>query len=249
MQGEKWQEKLMQWPEIEKILNVEHFFSRRNEVYGVDVRLKTGQTLKVVVKVIMDEVKSREEANVLRCLLMHRMGVPQVIWHIPGMIVMEYIPGVLLVDLLGKRQSDSNRWIERLAVWLASYHQLTLNEAGKVLLIQDANLRNFIYYENEFYGIDFESKHWGDPARDLGELCSFILNNDPSFAEWKFAIVEALIRYYQKETGRKIEERVWCYIIQALEETIKRRPQQENVLREGIESIKMMKKLSLLEGN
>lgn len=249
MEAGEWQEKLMEWPEIDTILNVERFFSRRNEVYKVYIRLKTDKKLKVVVKVISSAGKSQEEVGLLQYLLQNGIKVPQVIWYEPGIIVLEYIQGTLLADLLVKEQARNSSWIKRLAVWLASYHRLTLNEAGKVLLIQDANLRNFIYYESEFYGIDFESKHWGDPARDLGELCSFILNNDPSFVEWKFAMVEELIRYYQQETGREIEKKVWGYIIQALEETIKRRPQQEKVLREGIKTIKIMGKLSLLAGN
>lgn len=53
------------------------------------------------------------------------------------------------------------------------------------LLKNDSNLRNFIFSNQQIYGLDFEEMSYGDPMADIGDICFFLLTNSPSFTEAK----------------------------------------------------------------
>ena len=58
-------------------------------------------------------------------------------------------------------------------------------------------MRNFIYYKNQIYGLDFEEKSFGDPRQDLSEICVFILDNQMNNPD-KIFIVQKFLKEYEK---------------------------------------------------
>lgn len=178
------------------ITRLDKMFSRRNNVYRVrTIGFGDQVTWHYAVKVCTRH-SAVEEAYLLTFLRAGGVNVPRVIWNDCRMIVLEYINGVLLADLLEQEQEGPHTWVEALAAWFRSLHSLIRMENGFCLCAPDLNLRNFIYKNGRFYGYDFEEVVFDRPERDLGGLCAFIVNNDPMFADYKYDIAKRLISSY-----------------------------------------------------
>ncbi len=82
-------------------------------------------------------------------------------------------------------------------------HTIPSKNKKCVFLKGDCNLRNFIYFKNQIYGLDFEEEIYGDPRLDLGEICFFITDihsKDP--ARWQ--MIKKFIKTYENCSGKKI---------------------------------------------
>lgn len=180
-----------------KITHILKMFSRRNNVYRVSVTFPDRTSKNYVVK---DRILGTaiEEAYLLTLLKVGGVEVPRVFWNDNRIIVLEYLDGVLLTDMVLDAQASAggNQWVEVLARWLFSLHSFMKIEDGHCLCMPDLNLRNFIYKDGNFLGYDFEEMLVDRPERDLGGLCAHIFNNDPVFAEYKYDIVKKLIHCY-----------------------------------------------------
>lgn len=145
-------------------------------------------------------------------------------------LLMEYIPGENLCDLLNRRYLPE--YVDQLACWLAAFHRSFVRPGGKTLTRGDSNLRNFIIHENgALYGVDFEEAAPGNPAWDLGRLCASILDTEPMFTPEKAALCRRLIARYGRAAGREsLEKHLTSFIAAALRETARRRPQQRSFL-------------------
>jgi aminoglycoside phosphotransferase (APT) family kinase protein len=145
-------------------------------------------------------------------------------------LLMEYIPGENLCDLLNRQPSPE--YADALARWLGSFHHRFRRPGGTTLLRGDTNLRNFILHAGgALYGVDFEEAAPGAPARDLGRLCASILDTDPMFTPAKAALCRRLIVRYRRITGLKDPDFAFtAQIVLALREAAHRRPQQRHYL-------------------
>jgi hypothetical protein len=180
-----------------EITRVQLLVSRRNEVYLITAVMPDKTTNNYVAKV-KARPTANEEALLLRMLGNSGIGVPQVLWNDAGMILLEYLNGKLLTDLVEGAQTapGSDGWVEALAEWLWSLHSFLRIGQGLCLCMPDLNLRNFIYKDGRFFGFDFEELVFDRPERDLGGLCAYILNNDPMFATYKYELCRKLILFY-----------------------------------------------------
>lgn len=178
-----------------KILTMEKLFSRRNEVYLVNALAASDQVVQYVLK-ICNYASAEQEALWLQELKASGIKVPKVKWSNSDFIVMEYIKGLLLADLMERPELiRQEQWLQSLAAWLYHLH-VSHRRAGQVLCVPDLNLRNFIYTGQEIVGLDFEEAVWDVPERDLGGLAAFILNSDPMFSNDKYEAVYRLIKSY-----------------------------------------------------
>lgn len=191
----------MEWiGELERVMGgsitcLRKMFSRRNSVYLVRA-LRPNRIPRSYVVKISTGGSAVEEAYLLTFLRAGGVNVPRVIWHNHWIIVLEYIDGVLLADLLEQEQDGPHDWVEALAAWLWSLHSLVRTDNGCCFCMPDLNLRNFIYKDGRFFGYDFQETVFDRPERDLGGLCAFIMNNDPMFADYKYDIAKRLIGSY-----------------------------------------------------
>ena len=137
---------------------------------------------------------------------------------------------VLLADILEKDLVSSELWTKALAGWYARLHAQTAPGDSNALLKTDNNLRNFIFREGLFYGLDFELLSPGDPARDLGQICAFILADRPSFTPGKLAAASGLIRHYRCLNKLPVS-RIREELIRELERMAERRREESSSIK------------------
>jgi len=182
---------------------IETYNSRRNRVYKLHGSGSYSRDL-VVVKQYRNgkaEEKCDYEFEMLDYLYRKGINVPRPIGKTGGVLFMEYIPGILLNDLV--ESLDTGDWIKELALWLAKYHETDYK--GIKLVKGDVNLRNFIFYKGSVYGIDFEEEACGSPIRDVADICFFILTNKPSFTREKDYMIREFLKEYSKLSGMSLE--------------------------------------------
>jgi len=219
-----------------KILSSERLVSRRNEVYAV-LGMTPGQRLvKYVLKVCINS-SAEEESWWLTELRKYGLRVPEVKWHDSQSILMEYIEGMLIADIMDRPELiRQRRWLLHLADWLCKFHASHRRES-QVLCVPDLNLRNFIYTGRDIVGIDFETAVWNAPERDLGGLAAFILNSDPMFSRDKYQAVRLLINYYSENYSidmRKLKE----FFLEEMKQAAFRRTSQREFLLSKLEELR-----------
>lgn len=185
----------------------EHLFSRRNNVFLI--KSCDNKTTPFILKFYSEPhsiLKRNIEYENLIKFNREGLNVPQVQKNNSNYNILEYIPGVLVSDLA--YSLNKGEWIKKLAYWMFKLHSIKLNSDKdsnkKSYLKGDCNLRNFIYYKNQIYGLDFEEKSFGDPLQDLSEICVFILDNQMNNPD-KIFIVQKFLKEYEKVSSNEID--------------------------------------------
>lgn len=228
-----------------KAVHSEKRYSRRNNVYFVEAITTGNMTQMYIIKEHIN-TSTGNEVFILNALNKQGSTVPDVLWHDNRIIIMPYIDGVLLADLLVDLEVDEAFWTGELAKWLYKLHSC-MNINNRVgLCMSDLNLRNFIFDGQKFFGLDFEEVCFYPPERDLGGICAFILNNDPMFMNWKYRICNSLIRAYENLPGDSCKTKldhqaIWFYLIEELKAAAVRREGQRHYLNAKIEELSYIK--------
>ncbi|TEB14153.1 Phosphotransferase enzyme family protein [Pelotomaculum sp. FP] len=225
-----------------KVVYSEKRFSRRNNVIFVEAVTATNVTQRYIIKEHVNS-STGNEVFILNALNKQGINVPDVIWHDNNIIIMPYIQGVLLVDLLIDIEIEEELWIGELAKWLRKLHGYMNISSQVCLCMSDLNLRNFIFDGQKFFGLDFENVCFYPPERDLGGICAFILNNHPMFENWKYRICNSLIRAYEAllpgdgSMTKLDHDAIWFYLIEELKAAAGRRANQRHYLNAKIEEL------------
>ena len=143
---------------------------------------------------------------------------------------MRHIPGENLCDLLNRRCLIE--YADKLARWVRILPPPLQAPRWNHPAQGDSNLRNFILRKDgSLFGVDFEETAWGDPSRDIGQICASILDTEPMFTPAKAALCRRLIARYGEIAGQEsLEYRIVSQIARALRETAQRRPRQRRYL-------------------
>ncbi len=176
---------------------IKRFHSRRNRV-TLNGMVWDKRILPVVVKEYPDAYAALREYRLLRRLGSLHVNVPSVYGVHENVLYMQYIEGALLTHIIDAVSSYSPRWIAGLAEWFYGFHKANMQTNGAVMLKDDANLRNFIFYQDDFYALDFEAEIFGRPEQDIAECCAYILSNNPPFTTEKFDVINKFIDCYCK---------------------------------------------------
>lgn len=216
-------------------------FSRRNNVFFVEAVSEKNITQRYIIKEHLNS-STGNEVFILDALHKQGIHVPAVLWHDNDMLVMPYIHGVLLADLLINIEIEEELWIGELAKLLRQLHGFMNISKEVCLCMSDLNLRNFIFDGQKMFGLDFESVCFYPPERDLGGICAFILNNHPMFEHWKYRICNSLIRAYEALPGdgsntRLDHDVLWFYLLEELKAAAGRRENQRHYLFAKIEEL------------
>lgn len=231
-----------------KVLSCKKKLSLRNNVFYVETVSGDGLKRPYIIKEHLHS-SNGDEVFFLSTLKRYGLNVPEIIWHDSRFVIMQYIRGTLLTDLLASPGGDQELWIEQLADWLKKLHGF-INSSSRVCLCKsDLNLRNFIFDGREFYGLDFEDVCFYPPERDLGGICAFILNNDPMFEQWKYQICSSLIKAYERAPVNNCFteldlEAIWYYLIEELKAAASRREKQRDFLNGKIKEMIALQKTS-----
>ena len=204
-------------------LLVKKFPSRKNNVVLVDLRAKI-----VVVKLFSEPFaeNAKREYDILKMAYHKGLNVPEPYCLGENAIFMEYLDGENLCDLINDVPKEE--YAIEIARWFSQFHHAFQSE-GKALLKSDSILRNFIY-RDKLWAVDFEEAYFGDPARDIGEVCASILDTSPMFTSTKFALCYRLIDSYEEFSGLKIKDRINRLISASLRESARRRPEERGYL-------------------
>lgn len=150
---------------------LEKLVSKRNQVYKVMLHENTNSRLAILKKYSRDNLESLNiEYENMQMLKQSDIVIPEIIYKDKDSLIMEYIQGELVVDLV--ERLDIGNWIDELALWTAKLHGVL--EGDNKLLKLDVNLRNFIYSNDKIYGLDFEEIDYGDARIDLGDRKSVV---------------------------------------------------------------------------
>ncbi|OPZ74821.1 MAG: Phosphotransferase enzyme family protein [Firmicutes bacterium ADurb.Bin456] len=224
-----------------KVLTWEKKLSLRNNVFYVETVSRENRKKPYIIKEYPDS-PSCNEVFFLSVLRRYGLNVPEIVWHDARFIIMEYIQGTLLTDLLGEPLGEQKLWINELARWFAGLHAFMQTPGQVCLGKSDLNLRNFIFDGRVFYGVDFEEVCFSPPERDLGGICAFILNNHPMFEKWKYQVCCSLIGAYETISAKSCfpaldREAVWYYLVEELKAAAARREKQRDYLNVKIKEL------------
>ncbi|MFX1475471.1 MAG: hypothetical protein ACFFCO_08350 [Promethearchaeota archaeon] len=170
--------------------------SRRNIVLHITGTFSsTHHTSEIVVK-WFQQPGIANEVQMLRDAYSRRIPVPFVIGSTAHVLLMHFVPGENLCDLI--TAEPKSRYGILLGTWLASYHQAFQRNSHpeKVLLKGDARIRNFICNGSVLVGVDFEECVVGHYLQDLASACASILDTDPLFTPKKLILCRTLLERY-----------------------------------------------------
>jgi len=207
------------------IHSFERLPSRRNEVYKILGSLPSQLTSTPLIAKYYKQTGIAHETSILQKAYQNNLHVPTVIGTTANVLVLEYINGPNLCDLI---TINPDRFLGHLlARWLASFHTVFNRGADQVLTKGDARIRNFLVFYDHLVGVDFEESHIGSYHEDLAIACASILDTIPLFTEPKFQLCTVFIDDYaairQINNREELKVKTRTKMIQVLKETALRR--------------------------
>ena len=174
-------------PEI-SLLSMERLKSRKNIVIHLEIMDKEETTpLDVVAKMFVVD-KFDIELQILKSSWEKSLAVPEVIEARKGVILMDYIKGETLVDVLNRTFEIS--LVDMLAEWYYNYH------TAHDMIKGDPRLRNFIHNNDQIFGVDYEESRPGPWILDIGGAAASLLDTDPIFDVKKQKMCWTLLETY-----------------------------------------------------
>lgn len=208
--------------------HIELLPSRRNKVYKVKLNIP-GENKFGILKIFQGTrgaITMKNECDIISMLTEKGISVPKIIETADNYILYEYISGILVSHLA--ETLNLGKWIEDLALWYVKLHEIK-NPKGSFLK-GDANLRNFIYFKNQIYGLDFEEWSFGDVREDLAEICFFLLTDNPKLTREKDIMVRRFLTAYERYSGSKIVD-ISKFILKSMERARIRRKKHRGSLK------------------
>jgi tRNA A-37 threonylcarbamoyl transferase component Bud32 len=177
------------------LLSLERLKSRKNIVVHLEIT-NNEQTspLDVVAKMFVVD-KFDIELQILKSSWEKLLAVPKVIEAREGVILMDYIAGEPLVDILNRTFEPS--FIDMLANWYYNYH------SAHDMIKGDPRLRNFIHKNGQIYGVDYEESRQDPWILDIGGTAASLLDTNPVFDIRKQKMCWTLLETYLNLIGEK----------------------------------------------
>ena len=207
------------------ITTFERLPSRRNDVYKITGTQPTKPTPDILIVKLYHQPGIAHETSVLKSAQEHQIPVPHIIGTTSDVLILEYIPGPNLCDLI--TENPDPNYGQLLASWLAKYHTAFRRNDTHTLIKGDSRIRNFLYHRDHLVGVDFEESHIGPYFEDLAVACASILDTDPLFTQEKLQLCNVVIETYaplhQIEDIPQLKTTVTTFMIKVLWQTAKRR--------------------------
>jgi hypothetical protein len=188
--------------------------SRKNIVLHLRIVSSEHEPVDVVAKMFVAGLYDTE-LSVLNTSWKQGLAVPEVIEAQNGVILMSFIPGETLVDIINA--TFDTHLIDLLAQWYYNYHSVHKQIKG------DPRLRNFIYYKNALYGVDFEESCLGPWMLDIAGISASLLDTNPIFDSRKrrlsWHLLDSYLSLLGQERDKKLETEFTKVIADALKQT------------------------------
>lgn len=189
--------------EIVEYKVIKKFYSKKNDVYLIEAKYNDFNIKYFINKCFgADNQKADIENQMLNIMQKVDIHAPTVVYKGKSNLILEYIPGILLLDMYCNEESlskdnqlsrSSILLINQLCTWLKRFYTEMGNELGYQVILGDPNFRNFIL-SSEIVGIDFEDVNRGKVEEDIGSLCGFALMYDLPLTQWKYLFVNYLVK-------------------------------------------------------
>jgi len=126
--------------------------------------------------------------------------VPAVLDCRDGLLVLEYLPGDPLPDIIERGGYDAAALAEALCAWFMAFYAAVPSGESR----GDVNGRNFLCHFGsddgaKIYSVDFESRCYAPPSRDAGRLAAFLETYDTRDPESQTALAEAFMRNFAEK--------------------------------------------------
>jgi len=197
-----------------EIGQVNRLKSRKNIVLHIKLSSREHESIDVVAKMFVAGLYDTE-LSILKSSWKNSLAVPEVIDARDGVILMSFIPGETLVDSINT--TFDPHLIDLLARWYYDYHSVHRKIKG------DPRLRNFIYYENTLYGVDFEESCPGHWMLDIAGISASLLDTNPIFDSKKrklsWHLLDSYLSLLGQERDTKIETEFTIAIADMLKQT------------------------------
>jgi len=189
---------------------VERLRSKKNIV--IHLKIQAEKSIDVVAKLFVVD-KFEIELRILQSSWEKSLAVPEVFRAEKGVILMDFISGNLLVDILN--QSFNPDFVDMLAEWYYNYH------SALKIIKGDPRLRNFIHHNGQIYGVDFEESRSDDWMLDIGGTAASLLDTNPIFDIRKRRLCWRFLERYLALTGQKRNEEIDLNFIETVANILK----------------------------
>ena len=196
------------------LLSLERLKSRKNIVIHLEIAKEEQIISSYVVAKMFVVDKFDIELRILKSSWEKSLAVPEVIEARDGVILMDYINGEPLVDVLNRTFEQS--LIDMLAEWYYNYHN------AHDMIKGDPRLRNFIYNNSRIYGVDYEETCPGPWVLDIGGAAASILDTDPIFDVRKQKLCWALLETYLDLIGEERTSEIESKFNETVADTLKK---------------------------
>lgn len=173
------------------------FYSKKNHVELIDGK---------VVKTFLSESDFKKELSIYQQLgQSYSMKIPEIICFDEEKytITISYLEGPTVLELLELLEENSqiDQAVQVLLATLTWLDTFYLVFDGSYQVMGDINLRNFIWFENMVFGIDFESSCIGNIASEKAELLARYLLYDPIESDFKIQVLKQVLVHLKVEVG------------------------------------------------
>lgn len=179
------------------------FFSKRNQIYLLNLKDKNGYEKYMVYKLHSHRFRLAKETEMLFQLRDSLVPVPNLFKVVGNGLFMEYVSGPTVLEFLEWQEKAHFQYkephtepamqaVNHLADWLNVFYRTTKINMGKRVILGNINARNFII-RDKLFGVDFEDWREGHPEEDAGRICAFTLTYNPPYTPWKKIFVMRMI--------------------------------------------------------
>ena len=202
------------------IESVTRLKSKKNTVISLKITPKASETTNLVAKMFIAG-RFENELSILKSSWSHGLAVPEVLEARDNVILMSFIPGETFVDRINR--TFEPHLIDKLAKWYYNYHTAHNQIKG------DPRLRNFIYHDEQIFGVDFEESCSGPWMLDIAGVSASLLDTNPVFDQRKRVLSWRFLESYLSLFGNKRDEATDKEFISTLADILK----QTSVWRES----------------
>jgi hypothetical protein len=190
--------------------------SKKNIVLHLVLHDTKSGNVSIVAKLFVAEsFEIERDALLLACE--KKLKVPSVLAVQNGVILMDHVDGVPLVDVINDRFDLSP--VDTLAQWYYSFHRETGHVKG------DPRLRNFLYSNGTIYGIDFEEYRYAHWMEDIGGIAASFLDTRPVFDVRKRRLSWHLLEKYLSLTDEARSKDIDTYFTETIAVTLEKTAQ------------------------
>lgn len=170
--------------------------SKRNKIERI---FENGKSTICKTFTNLDDLKKEYETL---CLLEQKgLNVPEIIDSFGSSLILQDLGDNTMLSWYHneeKRNSDTYETVLfKLCDWLKNFYNIYL--FSNQYILGDINFENFIIYNDDIYGIDFEHIRQGRIEEDAGRLVACALTYEPEDTDWKMDFNTKLIKILSSE--------------------------------------------------